>query len=363
MYLLLALGFLRADQLNSQILSENFESGIFPPAGWSVTSGGGVIMWAGGTISAYGIGNFTSFYPGWLWDGDLDEMISPVFAAASNDSLSFDHAYVPYYTGAMYLYSDLRIYYKLSGDTNWLLLTQISGNDLQTAPGTGGYFFPANSEWARYTIDLPDQTVRIKFSAQAFSSNNLFLDNITVGLPPPTKVLDLTLLLEGFYSSGSNTMVNDTVRVYMRKNIPPYSIVDSSRKYLNNNGRASFVFNKLALGAGYYIQVKHRNSVETWSKSSIMFDNFYKAYDFTTDSAKAYGDNMTKEGVRWTLYSGDVNQDGIIDGTDNTLIDNDAFNFLSGYLDTDLTGDDFVDATDFAIADNNANSFIGSIVP
>ena len=37
--------------------------------------------------------------------------------------------------------------------------------------------------------------------------------------------------------------------------------------------------------------------------------------------------------------------------------------FLSGYLDTDLTGDDFVDATDFAIADNNANSFIGSIVP
>jgi hypothetical protein len=94
-----------------------------------------------------------------------------------------------------------------------------------------------------------------------------------------------------------------------------------------------------------------------------MFDNFYKAYDFTTDSAKAYGDNMTKKGLRWTFYSGDVNQDGFIDGTDNTLIDNDAFNFLSGYLSTDLTGDEFVDATDFAIADNNANSFVGSVVP
>ncbi|MBK6877807.1 MAG: hypothetical protein IPG99_15465 [Ignavibacteria bacterium] len=61
----------------------------------------------------------------------------------------------------------------------------------------------------------------------------------------------------------------------------------------------------------------------------------------------------------FAFFSGDVNQDGTIDASDLALIDNDASNFVGGYVVTDLTGDDFVDGTDFALADNNAANFVG----
>jgi hypothetical protein len=67
--------------------------------------------------------------------------------------------------------------------------------------------------------------------------------------------------------------------------------------------------------------------------------------------------------VRFAIYSGDVNQDGTVDATDVSAIDNAANNFLSGYVATDLTGDNFVDGTDFAIADNNAANFVSAIRP
>ena len=125
----------------------------------------------------------------------------------------------------------------------------------------------------------------------------------------------------------------------------------------------SFVFNNASNGINYYIHVKHRNAIETWSRTGGSFTSNYRSYDFTTDSGKAFGFNMVKKGTKWVFYGGDVNQDGFIDGTDNNLIDNDAFNFNSGYLRTDLNGDEFVDASDFSISDNNANSFIGKVTP
>ena len=63
------------------------------------------------------------------------------------------------------------------------------------------------------------------------------------------------------------------------------------------------------------------------------------------------------------VYSGDVNQDDIIDASDIGLIDNDAFNFVSGYIPTDLTGDGTADGSDASIADNNAWNFVSVIRP
>jgi len=60
---------------------------------------------------------------------------------------------------------------------------------------------------------------------------------------------------------------------------------------------------------------------------------------------------------------GDVNQDGIIDGNDLSLIDNDASNFVTGYVATDLNGDLFVDAADLSIVDNNSINAIVVIRP
>jgi len=58
-----------------------------------------------------------------------------------------------------------------------------------------------------------------------------------------------------------------------------------------------------------------------------------------------------------------VNQDGIIDLSDGSLIDNDAFNFSSGYLPTDVNGDGIIDVSDAVYADNNGFNFVGKITP
>ncbi|HRB00477.1 MAG TPA: hypothetical protein PK294_08590, partial [Ignavibacteria bacterium] len=51
------------------------------------------------------------------------------------------------------------------------------------------------------------------------------------------------------------------------------------------------------------------------------------------------------------------------DIADLSQIDNDAFNFNSGYLSTDVNGDAFIDLADYALTDNNASNFVGAIVP
>lgn len=63
------------------------------------------------------------------------------------------------------------------------------------------------------------------------------------------------------------------------------------------------------------------------------------------------------------MYGGDVNQDRTIDGTDLQLIDNDAYNFVTGFVPTDAYIDYIVDGTDYALADNNAYGFISKIAP
>jgi len=65
----------------------------------------------------------------------------------------------------------------------------------------------------------------------------------------------------------------------------------------------------------------------------------------------------------FAVYGGDVNLDGVIDGADASIIDNDAFNFASGYVASDVTGDRFVDASDASTVDNNAWNFVGLIRP
>ncbi|HAY35208.1 MAG TPA: hypothetical protein DCY06_13845, partial [Bacteroidetes bacterium] len=106
-----------------------------------------------------------------------------------------------------------------------------------------------------------------------------------------------------------------------------------------------------------------RNGLETWSKTPQQFSSNYLNYNFTTNANKAFGDNMILKGSKWTIYSGDVNQDGVIDIADNSLIDNDAFNFESGYIRTDLNGDGIADISDQAIADNNAFNFVSKVTP
>lgn len=179
-------------------------------------------------------------------------------------------------------------------------------------------------------------------------------------------ILSLTAFIEGFYNSASNSMIMDTMTVYLRNITAPYNKVDSSRAVLNSSGVGSFNFSNPVDGINYFIVIKHRNSIETWSNSGNAFSSGLLNYNFSSAANKAFGNNLQQVDatpVVYAIFSGDVNQDGTVDATDLSFIDNDASNFISGYVKTDLTGDDFVDATDAALADNNAANFVSVARP
>ncbi len=177
------------------------------------------------------------------------------------------------------------------------------------------------------------------------------------------KVLNLKMYIEGLYNTGTSTMVSDTVRVFLRNAVSPYQIIDSAKGVLNSSGEKTFSFTNASGSSTYFIQVAHRNAIDTWSKTSQTFVMNNLSYDFTTDSAKAYGNNMKKAGTKWLFYTGDSDNNNAVDASDVAMIANDAGNYVSGYVKTDLNGDTFVDATDFSICDNNAQNFVATINP
>ena len=233
-------------------------------------------------------------------------------------------------------------------------------NGVELLTSTVSYFDDATA--------LEDSTYEYRIAAVDIHGN-------VSGLSEPVTVIFnnmgniyLTVAMEGFYDAALNRMrISDTAKVYLRNSVFPYALNDSASSVVNfSTLTGKFNMNHAATG-DYYIVVMHRNTVETWSANAVAFSSTGNiSYDFTSAVSKAYGNNMWQidtNPVRFGIYSGDVNKDGTVDATDLAAIDNDAANFVGGYVVTDLTGDNFVDGTDFAIADNNAAIFVSVIRP
>jgi glycosidase len=81
--------------------------------------------------------------------------------------------------------------------------------------------------------------------------------------------LNLTALIEARYNGS--TMVPDTVTVELHNAVFPYSLVESQKGVLNSAGAGTFYFSVAVIDTPYYIVVKHRNSLETWSATPQTF--------------------------------------------------------------------------------------------
>ena len=86
--------------------------------------------------------------------------------------------------------------------------------------------------------------------------------------------------------------------------------------------------------------------METWSSTPQTFSADVLNYDFTTSSNKAFGNNLKLVGSKWCIYSGDVNQDGFINISDQNQVFIDNLIGAMGFLVTDLNGDFFVEVGD-----------------
>ncbi len=177
---------------------------------------------------------------------------------------------------------------------------------------------------------------------------------------------NVKLAIEGFYDSSMNRLSRrDTVHFYLHRTVPPYSIEDSSTALLDTLTLTANAIFRSAPSGSYFIQVRHLNTLETWSKSggNAYDEDSINVYDFTSASSQAFGNNMVLKGTRYCLFSGDIDQDGTIDLSDIAIAFNEASNFSTGYLPADVNGDNIADLTDIIITFNNASSFVSKITP
>jgi len=168
-------------------------------------------------------------------------------------------------------------------------------------------------------------------------------------------LLDIKLSFEGLLKNGVH-VVEDSIDIEFRNITPPYQIVYSEKAFLNQFTLTSRVRGFTNSGT-YYIVLKHRNSLETWSRpGGELLGNGNYFYDFTTSASQAYGNNMVLKDGLYCIYSGNVNSDDVIDAEDLLEVDNAVFNYESGTHIANLNGDNIVDIEDMAICDNNARS-------
>lgn len=206
--------------------------------------------------------------------------------------------------------------------------------------------------------DIDGNPVSGNISLQPYSSKILINEGFI-----PSRNLVLKAYIEGMYNSSTDKMIPDTLSVYVRNSTAPYLIIDSCRSVLDSNGNGSFNYFNAYNGINYYLTVKHRNSLETWSASAVSFNGNNLNYDFTTSANKAYGNNLINIGLRYCIYSGDVNIDGSIELSDILHTTNAANNFLTGYFTEDINGDQIADLSDISIVYNNASKFISRLRP
>jgi hypothetical protein len=178
---------------------------------------------------------------------------------------------------------------------------------------------------------------------------------------PYFELTNFTALIEGFYNGTS--MTPDTVTVELRNNTFPYALADQAKIFLNSSGRGNGKFYNAVNGTPYYLVLKHRNAIETWSSVSITFTNGSSTYDFTTASNKAYGNNLRLIGAKWCIFVGDVNQDGFVNVQDLNTVYSANVSGLTGYIPADLNGDNYSEVFDLSLVFRNYVSGVQSIKP
>jgi hypothetical protein len=185
---------------------------------------------------------------------------------------------------------------------------------------------------------------------------------ITAGEFATAGHVQVKAVMQGFYNAGGYLNSQDTIRILLANITSPYAVVDSADAILDSlTYLATGTFSAAANGT-YYVIVKHRSSVETWSAEGVAYTSSGTvSYDFTSAASQAYGGNEVEvtSGV-FALYSGDCNQDGYVDPLDLSLVDQDSYNYVAGVaLATDVNGDLYVDPLDLSVVDQNSYNYVG----
>lgn len=108
--------------------------------------------------------------------------------------------------------------------------------------------------------------------------------------------LTLKAFIEGFYLGGgqmqavlyNNDPVKysanacDSITVELHSSASPYNLVASVNVLLHTDGSAIAQFPSALMNGSYYIVLRHRNAMETWSKNAVLFNSSSLSFDFTS---------------------------------------------------------------------------------
>ena len=302
--------------------------------------------------------------------------------------------YIAFEGNAMYGYGVCLDDISVTGTVKTLSVTPltqnvgpISGNASFTVSSNSNWSVSSNQPWCLVTASgSGNGSLTATYSENLSASPRLAEISVSVaGLTPiilclfqeaaPDKTLTLTLFLEGLFN-GTNMnkaknsfgdqftgQVADQVIIELHEAISPFALVAGPyTANLSTEGMATLTVSS-AFSASYYLVVKHRNSIETWSSGAVSFSSATINYNFCNSTAQAFGNNLKQVGGKCLLFAGDVNQDGIIDSGDLIAVDNAASSFSTGYLANDVDGDGLINAEDLMIAGANAALFVARKMP
>ncbi len=166
---------------------------------------------------------------------------------------------------------------------------------------------------------------------------------------------------EGFYrpSTGKMAAVIDSVNMPLICDSGIIGLIDTSTlqsvfcaySLITTDGYGNCTVPSYLNGHYFLVSIKFKNTFHLISKHTIKLNGLPKTVDLTIPQ-NACCNFDSANGVA-KAFSGDINSDGTIDGTDFLLMDQDIQNNAMGYLITDLNGDRVVDTSDFNIFNNN----------
>ena len=134
----------------------------------------------------------------------------------------------------------------------------VSATDPHLSGASIGDPYLAGTPIAGITLDIDNDIRNINYPYKGADESTAFT----------VYALNLTALIEGFYTPTTEAaMIPDTVTVELRNTSSPWGLVDKAKTVLNSSGFGTLNYLFAQNAANYYLAVKHRNSIETWSKT------------------------------------------------------------------------------------------------
>lgn len=186
---------------------------------------------------------------------------------------------------------------------NCMVYVEGSNDELYIGTDFGVFYRNAtSSDWTPYNSGLPNVIVghldihygTMKLRAGTFGRGLWETDLINNAIP---LTLNLKVFLQGFFIGaghmttalknvgiGNSNTITDSIVVELHDKLT-HLLVTKTIALLHTDGTVQCNFN--ALADSYFIVVKHRNSLETWSKNPVVFTVSPVTFDFTTPNINA----------------------------------------------------------------------------